>query len=228
MRHKVLLAAILAASTVLLGLVSHAYADRTYTFYAAQDAWVNEANPAANYGNSTYASVKDRSGLAESYFKFNQADLGSLIGQPVTSASLYLYQYQGTNSPGDALNLHRITQDWSESSVTWNSKPAYDQNPISVADISGEANIAGWREWPGLQTTVSDWAGGQNFGLALENNQDLKKEELFGRFYTSEYSDAAFRPYLKVTTAPEPISMLLFSLGGGVLGIKGWISSRRG
>ena len=226
MKHRVLLAAILAASTVLGGLGA-AFADQTFLIQVAQDAWVNEANPTANYGNSTYMSVKDRSGLAEGYLRFAQADLNTLINQPVTSASLFLYQYQGTNSPGDTINVHSITTDWDEATTSWANRPGYAANPVSSLAVSGDTNTIGWREWTGLGTTVANWKTNPHFGLALENNKDAQNEELYARFYTSEYSNAAFRPYLKVTAAPEPVSMVLFSLGGGLLGLKRWRECKR-
>jgi hypothetical protein len=221
MRLTVLQAAIMAAC-FFIGGIGLAHADQTFTFWPQQDAWVNEANPAANYGNATYMSVKDRSGLAEGYVRFNQADLDTLIGKPITSASLFLYQYQGTNSPGDTINAHSITSDWSESTATWDNRPGYNAVPVSSLAVAGDSNTIGWREWTGLGSTVSSWAGNPHFGLVLENNKDLVNEEQYARFYSSEYSNAAFRPYLKVTAAPEPVSMVLFSLGAGVLGLKRW------
>ncbi len=195
------------------------YARAVYTFGASDDAWVNEANLSANYGNKTYMSVKDRSGLAEVYIRFSQQDIISLAGKPIESASLFLYQYQGTNSPGDILNLHRLNSDWSESSVSWNARPSYDLAPVSSLNITGESNIAGWREWAGLESVVSGWGGGANFGLALENNLDNHTDELFARFYSSEYSNSELRPYLKVTTVtPEPASAALFLFGSVALG----------
>jgi hypothetical protein len=204
-----------------------AFADQTFMIQVAQDAWVNEANPSANYGNSTYMSVKDRSGLAEGYLRLNQADLNTLAGKPITSASLFLYQYQGTNSPGDTINIHSITTDWNESTVSWDNRPNYDAIPVSSLAVAGDSNATVWREWTGLESAVAGWQANPHFGLALENNKDAKNEELYARFYTSECSNAAFRPYLKVTAAPEPVSMLLFSLGGGVLGFKRWRQCRR-
>ena len=227
MRYAGLLAAmVMAASFVLCG-ISTVSADQTFLIQVAQDAWVNEANPSANYGSNTYMSVKDRSGSAEGYLRFDQAELDALLGKPVTSASLFLYQYQGTNSPGDAISLHSVTSDWNEATVSWDSKPGYAVTPLSSLAISGESDTTGWREWTGLESSFASWAGANQFGLALENNQDLQDEELYARFYTSEYSNAAFRPYLKVTAAPEPVSMLLFTLGGGVLGLKRWKECRR-
>lgn len=195
-----------------------AYAQAIYTFVPSDDAWVNESNLAANYGNNTYLSVKDRSGLAEAYIRFSDEDINSLFGEPIESASLFLYQYQGTNSPGDILNLHSINSEWSESSLSWNARPSYNLAPASSLNITGESNITGWREWGGLENVVSGWVSGANYGLVLENHMDNHKEELFARFYSSEYSDPGLRPYLKVTTVtPEPVSAALFLFGSGVL-----------
>ncbi len=209
---------------VLLGaaLVSTANAQTTYNFWASEDGWANEVNPAANYGNNTYLSVKDRSGLAEAYLKFSAEDIGSLKGKQIGSASLFLYQYQGTNSPGDELNLHSFNSDWSESSLVWNNRPEYDPEPVGALNIDGETNITGWREWSGLENAISGWPESSNFGLVLENNRDGQNDELFARFYSSEYSDPGLRPYLKVTATPEPLSAVLFLLGAG-----GLVSLRR-
>ncbi len=197
-----------------------AWAQESYTFQVEQDAWVNDANPAANYGNNTYVSVKDRSGLAEAYLKFSNADMNSLNGVPIKSASIFMYQYQGTNSPGDGLSMYKVSSDWDENVINWDNKPGCGTSGISVLQVSGESNTSGWREWPGIENVVSEWARGDNFGLVLENNRDKTNNELFARFYSSEFSDKAFRPYLKVTAAPEPVSMLLFGTGGALLGIK--------
>ncbi|HQQ06769.1 MAG TPA: DNRLRE domain-containing protein [Candidatus Omnitrophota bacterium] len=225
MRYTALLAAIGMAAGFVLGSSGIAAADQTFIITVDQDAWVNEANPTANYGNNTYMSVKDRSGLAEAYIRFSQEELGALAGKPVTAASLFLYQYQGTNSPGDSIAVHRVGSEWNESGVSWDTRPVYDAFAVSALELSGENNTAGWREWPGLECVVSGWSstggtGANNFGLALENNRDMAEGELYARFYSSEYSNAAFRPYLKVTAAPEPVSMLLFGIGGGILAIK--------
>jgi hypothetical protein len=230
MRLTGLQAAILAACLFSGGIggIGLAHADQTFTFRPLEDAWVNEANPTAGYGNATYMSVKDRSGLAEAYLRFSQADLNSLSGKPITSGSLFLYQYQGTNSPGDVINVHSITSDWTESTVSWSNRPAYEAVPVSSLAVAGDADTTGWREWTGLGNTVASWAGNPHFGLALENNADLKNEELYARFYSSEYSNADFRPYLKVTAAPEPVSMVLFGLGAGVMGLKRWRQVKAG
>jgi len=187
-----------------------------FTFWPSEDSWVNEANPDVNYGNNTYLSVKDRSASAETYMKWSKNDLDSLSDLQITSASLFLNQYQGTYSPGDSIDVHKVTSDWNEGNITWNSKPSFDLMAISSLNIENENNV--WREWPGLENIVSSWIGGNNYGLVLENNKDGVPEELFARFYSSEYSSPELRPHMKITTTtPEPLGMILFGIGGSAL-----------
>ncbi|MDD5347014.1 MAG: DNRLRE domain-containing protein [Candidatus Omnitrophica bacterium] len=190
-------------------------AQTTYTFYPIEDAWVNEANPAANYGNTTYLTVRDRSDNAEAYLKFSDTDLARLDGRTIASASLFLYQYQDTYSAGDSILLHSITGDWQENAVNWNTRPAYESAAVSALNLTG-GNLL-WREWSGLEGCVASWQAGENYGLALENGLDGAADELFARFYSSEFADAGLRPYLRVTTTPEPVASTLFLLGGGLL-----------
>jgi hypothetical protein len=166
-------------------------------------------------------SIKDRSGLAEAFIKFDPGEMSFLAGQNIVSASLWLYQYDYNYSPGDTVNVRGVAADWDEASLTWNNKPAFSPE-IAGTLVLVEGNNQ-WREWGGLESVVSSWgANAANYGLALENNSDLVSGELFSRFYSSEYSDAGKRPYLQVRTAsvaaPEPVSLALFAVGGGILG----------
>jgi len=195
---------------------------QTVNVAVSEDSWVNQANPGANYGSNTYLSVKDRSGVAQSYLKVASGDLAALSG-PVASASLWIYQYQATYSPGDTINLHVVTADWSEGALTWDNKPASGALAVSTLTLNGGNEC--WREFTGLEGLLAAWSSGDNYGLMLENDVDGIQEELFARFYSSE-SGAEHRPFLSitmespVTAAPEPLSAVLFSLGGVVLARK--------
>lgn len=215
MQHKQTILVLLGL--FILWIVGAAQAE-TFNFLAAEDAWVNQSNPDTNYGNGTYLNVKDRSGLAETYIKFSNQDLASLINLPITSATLHLFQYQDNYSPGDAINIHNASGEWSEESITWTNKPGYELSIATFLPLNSENNI--WREWGGLEQTVSSWVNGANYGIVLESGSDGVNEELFSRFYSSEYSNENYRPYLQVHTAPEPVSTALFLLGGGILGLR--------
>ena len=198
-----------------------------FKFALNQDAWVNEANVTGNYGNNSYLSLNDRTGLAEIFLKFSDADLAMLSGKTIGSAALFLYQYQNTSSPGDAVNAHTALAPWDEASITWNSKPAYAVGNCGSLYLDSGNNM--WRQWSGLEDMVSMWVGGPNYGLVLENNTDAKTGELFARFYSSECSNAEYRPYLSVSTVnPEPVSMLLFAVGAGVMVVRMRRSGRPG
>jgi len=210
-----------AAIMVLVTLFSGTGLAAEFMFWPTEDAWVNQSSPDANYGNNTYLGVKDRSGNAEAYLKWSESDLDSLTGSDIASASLCLYQYQGTYSPGDTIDVHQVTSDWSEGSITWNSRPSFEIPAACFLNLDSGNNQ--WREWPGLENTIASWVGGSNYGLVLENNKDGVAGELFTRFYSSEYSSPELRPCLKITTTtattttPEPLSIVLFGLGGGML-----------
>lgn len=205
-------------------LVSPALAGE-FSFFPEQDVWVNGGNEDANYGGGSYISVKDRSDLTEAYISFADTDLELLDGLEIGSASLFLYQYQGTYSPGDALTAHAVLEAWDEQTITWNSRPAYDQAGV-VSQVFLEG-VDLWREFSGMERYVQSWQEGDNFGLVLENHADGQKEELFSRFYSSDTANTQFKPYLKVTTTPEPVSMILFGIGGGVLAVASRLKKRR-
>ncbi|MDP2905962.1 MAG: DNRLRE domain-containing protein [Candidatus Omnitrophota bacterium] len=213
MRYLVMLVVVILLQVPGVG------AEEEFKFAVSQDAWVNEANAGANYGNNTYLSLNDRTGLAEVYLKFSDADLAALQGQTISAASLFLYQYLSSYSPGDAVNAHALLAPWDEASTTWNSKPAYALGNSGSLYLDSGNNM--WRQWSGLEDMVSVWQSGPNYGLVLENNTDAKTGELFARFYSSECSNAEYRPYLSVTTvSPEPVSAVLFLVGVGVMAVR--------
>lgn len=219
-----LLAVLACAIACTAAMSCVALADETYFFVPSQDSWVNEASPDAGYGANTYLTVRDRSGLAEVFLRFDQEQLEQLSGLAVSAASLCMYQYQGTYSPGDAINLHAVTGPWDEATLTWQNKPAYAQEVLSSLSLT--EGTQGWRQWDGL--VISALCN----GIVLENNRDGVSQELFARFYSSEYTDPSLRPYLKVsansvTTTPEPVSMILFGLGSTVLGAKKLLAWRK-
>ena len=77
-----------------------------------------------------------------------------------------------------------------------------------------------------MENCVASWINGTNYGLALENNKDSVNNELFARFYSSEAA-ANFKPYLKVTAAPEPLAMVLFATGAAVFGAAARLKKKK-
>jgi hypothetical protein len=87
------------------------------------DAFLSEAAPSSNWGNDALVplGLEPDGRVCAPIFKF---DLGSFTGQVhVHSAELKLYYYPGIPVERVVGEVFRITQSWSESSVTWNNAP---------------------------------------------------------------------------------------------------------
>ena len=86
------------------------------TFNAVDDAKVEQANPAVNYGTLTLLEV-DGSPVRHFLVKFQVSG----ITGPVTAARLRMYS-AGTAVAGG--NIHAAASNWDEATVTWNDAPA--------------------------------------------------------------------------------------------------------
>ena len=84
-------------------------------------------------------------------------------GSTIDSATLYIYVHLAS---GQTVNVHRVTEDWTELGVTWtNFAGAYD--PAIVDSIV--ADTVGWKSVD-ITPLVQDWVDGTypNFGVLIE------------------------------------------------------------
>ena len=106
----------------------------TVTFAPTADARVEEATPGTNFGSATDLK-SDGSPRMESVLRFTVTGLSGTV----TSAKLRL---DVNNATVDGPALYATTSTWSESSVTWTTRPA----PVGSA-IADTGNVAtGWLE----------------------------------------------------------------------------------
>lgn len=108
--------------------------------------------------------------------------LGAAIpdGAVITSATLGIYIFDVSNQ---TINSHRITDDWTEMGVTWNSfGGAYD------AAIEGSVLIdgLGWRYFDAT-SLVQDWVDGvyPNYGFLLEQGTTYPRSMFYSREFGS-------------------------------------------
>jgi hypothetical protein len=110
-------------------------------------------------------------------------------GTTITSATLYLY-VQRPNA--NTVNIHRVTEDWSELDVTWNSfGAAYDPAvAISFALPAVQAPVS-----VDVTALVQGWVNGDfpNYGMLLEQGGAD-----YAVFRSSEYVGVDTRPALNV------------------------------
>ena len=154
----------------------------TLTFAPIADARVEQNHPADNYG----ASDRLRAALGpdmESYLRF---ELAGVTG-PVRSAKLKLTA--AFNGTVDGPGVHPVTGDWSESGVTWSTRPGHGATAAADAGaIASNAKV----EYDVTSLVTGD--GQLDLALIAASTDGV---ELSSR----EHTNAAKRPLLEVTFA---------------------------
>ncbi len=168
------------------------------TSYAGNiDTYVAEATPAANYGaamtvvvtGSDPAAGKDRWALLK-------WDLSSISGW-VQSATMTLNITD--HSAGQTYELYEALASWSETTVTWGSKPARGSVVLGVAAPNKTGTLVVTLNAGGL-AALQRWLNtpGKNFGFYLVNTANTDTLA----FDSSEVATATLRPKLSVTYKP--------------------------
>jgi hypothetical protein len=116
----------------------------------------------------------------------------------IESATLHLfYYYWDDNNPtGRALTCYRLTEDWDESTVTWNARPAAAATPTSSSAVPA---AYGWMAWD-VTSDVQAFANGQadNYGWRIRDENYWGSVNIpITHFYAKEYG--SYVPYLEVT-----------------------------
>ena len=123
----------------------------------------------------------------------------------VTEAMLYLYNPQDPTIAWDYHSLNnsqcsllRITEDWSENTVTWNS---FDLSSSTTTEgaISVPAATSQYQDFTiDVTSMVGDWVNGvhPNHGMLMKLNTETVYRKLF--FASREYSESSKRPKLIV------------------------------
>lgn len=173
-----------AVSEAWLAMATYpVYVDPVVTLYSPStnaygDAHVNQGNPTFNYANyqrpdSPYyyemwlgLSPSNSTYYNEALIKF---DLSSLAGQTIDIAELQVFPYhQYYDAPTATTTwLRRVTSDWTESGVTWNTKPA-----ITTTGTVTDNLVEGVRSSFIITSLVQGWVSGtySNYGLRLDEN----------------------------------------------------------
>ena len=140
----------------------------------------------------------DSTGRHRSLFKI--LNLKSEIeGMSVASAVLTLYE-SGTGVSGQTIRANRITEDWTVSTVTWNTQPAWNTAAYTAQGVTtGTKNAAFTLDCTAFAKNVSN--GISNYGLILRNMTD---DPDYACFWGSRYATTAYKPKLVVTYYDAP------------------------
>jgi hypothetical protein len=109
------------------------------TFIADADAQVGEANPSTNSGNSTYLQVDGAADpQVESFIHFTVSGLSGTI------QNAKLRVYDSTNASNNGPAVYATDPSWTESSLTWQSRPARTSGEL---DNKGSISTNTWVEY---------------------------------------------------------------------------------
>jgi parallel beta-helix repeat protein len=124
------------------------------TFVANTDSYIRETNVNSNYGTSLQLWADGDTGASyETYLKFSVSGITGTI----QSATLRIY---ATSSTVDGPTVYATTNDWTETGLTWNTRPAR-----TSSELEDEATIATgvWVEYNVTAVITSD--GTYSFAL---------------------------------------------------------------
>ena len=179
-----------------------------YTFPPDSDTWISESYPDSNYGSDTTLRINNTAG--DRNHALYHFDLSSIpAGSTVVTATLRLYITQ-YDSLGD-LMIHRLTQDWTEFTTTWNTiGKSYE--PKSYGSIARQSAAGTWAS-ANLTALTQAWVNnpGANHGILLSTNSSNLTS-----LYSSREAAAEIRPYLEVTTADGDASSVQISATGSL------------
>ena len=167
-----------------------------------KDSHVSSETPNENYGSSIFPRIGsylyDSWVISRCYLQF---DLSILPADAViVAASLKLYQYYTphTSLEDHFVDLHRVSGNWEEDTLTWNNKPSF--NPIAESTSFNDSDTFTWLSWD-ITSLLQDWLDGvfSNYGVVLKG-ADEGSDHTGCLYISSEYpSDPSQHPKLEIT-----------------------------
>lgn len=187
--------------------VSQAGAGTTIKIYPIADAFVDsQDNPNGNYGGTTWIAV-NQAGASRPESTWLKFDLSSIPSSAtVTNAVFRAYAYQIWWRDKRSAALWDVnTNAWSESTITANNAPWGNRGSKISSDVTG--SVPGWWEW-----NVTSWANtykGTTRSAWLSNAWSVGGTHYGQYYYSKEYGNITYRPYLEVTYVGEDVTVKL-------------------
>jgi len=175
--------------------------ERSVFLYPYEDAVVFSGTPTTNYGSidtleNSYVSTSGYTKLSLLKFDVVPRLHSSAV---IQDAKLWVYLTfcENAASPNE-MRVGQVRQNWTESTITWNSKPSFIPGVPRTATCNSGA-------WWGFDVTgiVQNWAEGQtNYGLIMYGPANGSWSR---HFYSREYGGSTKQPQLAIYyEIPEP------------------------
>lgn len=140
------------------------------TEYPVDDSYARSYRHSTVYGYGNEFTVNPRSSdICRTFLKFDLSEIPS--GATISSATLryYYYRWWEANPVGRTNNLHKVTETWSEDSLTWDNKPGYNPTVFSSYIVPGSY---GWIETD-ITSYIQDKVDGEtDYGFMVKDNTE--------------------------------------------------------
>ncbi len=173
--------------------------------YSVGDASVLQGIPSVNDGSEgdmwtgyehSACNIGGFSGINRALVKFDPSSIPAGTQIANATLSLYLVGSCDTGNHSRTFTIYRVSSDWSEGAVTWNSRPGYAE-----AYGSGTVSSLGWGRYSANVTDlVRGWVNGSftNYGLMVRSPESSSDARL--SFGTRD-AGSTYIPYITLTYA---------------------------
>ncbi|RLF31632.1 MAG: hypothetical protein DRM98_05275 [Thermoplasmata archaeon] len=174
-----------------------------FTFLCAvtDDAQITQNAPNSNSGSGERMTVRNAYGATYGWardilIKFDISSIPPSTHISSAKLKLYYYSYYDNNPSGNNLSIYRITSDWNEDTVTWETQPTCASQPTDISIVPSLTNT--WMEWD-VTSDVQDFINGEktNYGWKITDETYWGHANIpITYFRTKEYGHCI--PYLEV------------------------------
>jgi len=195
----------------------------TMTGSAIQDTVVSEAHPNTNYANEMVLTLDG--GVGATYRIYTKFDLSSLVAAGIRYDRILSARYsiyQNFNYPaltqyevGDYfdITLHQVSENYTTSTVTWNTKPDNYEKMLCGAsivwmnsEISNDTSYCRYYDFM-LTSLVQGWMQGiPNYGIVIRMADEAEAAVGYRRFASSYFTTSANAPLFAVTYTADTTS----------------------
>ncbi|RJQ32608.1 MAG: DNRLRE domain-containing protein [Actinobacteria bacterium] len=161
------------------------------------DAYVNWWGPDTNYGDNGYiTAIGEYSNGVPSFIKYDLGSIPASASLSTAQIGLYFAGFYENNIHQRYIQAHRTTSNWSEDTVTFNSRPSINPSYTSRV-LTASAGV--WHNFNVTADVAAFLSGTPNYGWAIQGGSGYASN--IGNLYcSSDYlSNDSLRPKLVVT-----------------------------
>jgi hypothetical protein len=188
------------------------------TFHPTDDTFIDQpAGPDLPRGDYEYMIVENKYGADGSFYeidvliKFNVSPIPTNATISLVKLKLYYYMWYANNPSGRDLNLYRITNNWNEETVTWNTQPSYASQPSASSSVPLSTDI--WMEWD-VTKDVQDFIDGLqvNCGWKVTDENYWGWFDIPQAFFRTKEFSYSLGPLITGTASGKPGESYVYSI----------------